>query len=180
MAKGGKLQLTLNTVYYLSSPVENVPYDFYLEFLPKAKRDAAMKVSLRAKTTEMRSNLAETQTLAASASGPAGLGGIAGLLSCRLLEKASQKQMDVGRDGKYAQFTSLVIPVCLGDYYGNFRVVGTTPAMFSDLRFGESGNRKYEFSSGRNFEEHNAEHGYFESVVGKRPLSRARKVVEGR
>ena len=27
-AKGGKLQLTLNTVYYLSHPVENIPYDF--------------------------------------------------------------------------------------------------------------------------------------------------------
>ena len=25
----------LNTVYYLSQPVENVPYDFYLDFLSK-------------------------------------------------------------------------------------------------------------------------------------------------
>ena len=31
-AKGGKLQLTLNTVYYLSQPVENIRYDYYLEF----------------------------------------------------------------------------------------------------------------------------------------------------
>src|SRR5262245_40537851 len=37
-AKGGKLQLTLNTVYYLSQPVENIPYDYYLEFLPKERR----------------------------------------------------------------------------------------------------------------------------------------------
>ena len=27
-AKGGKLQLTLNTVYYLSQPIENMPYDY--------------------------------------------------------------------------------------------------------------------------------------------------------
>lgn len=31
-AKGGALQLVLNTVYHLSTPVENVPYDFYLQF----------------------------------------------------------------------------------------------------------------------------------------------------
>ena len=32
-AKGGSLQLTLNTVYYLSQPVENLPYEYYLEYL---------------------------------------------------------------------------------------------------------------------------------------------------
>ena len=31
-AKGGKLQLTLNSVFYLSQPIENVPYEYYLEF----------------------------------------------------------------------------------------------------------------------------------------------------
>jgi hypothetical protein len=31
-AKGSKVQLVLNTVYYLSSPVENIPYSFYKEF----------------------------------------------------------------------------------------------------------------------------------------------------
>ena len=38
-AKGGKLQLTLNTVYYLSNPVENLPYAFYQEYLPAEARD---------------------------------------------------------------------------------------------------------------------------------------------
>ena len=38
-AKGGKLQLTLNSVYYLSQPIENVSYDFYMEFLDQAARD---------------------------------------------------------------------------------------------------------------------------------------------
>ena len=40
-AKGGALQLTLNTVYYLSKPVENIPYDFFMEFQPQSVRDAA-------------------------------------------------------------------------------------------------------------------------------------------
>jgi putative ABC transport system permease protein len=31
-AKGGKLQLVLNTVYHLSQPIENIPYSFYKEF----------------------------------------------------------------------------------------------------------------------------------------------------
>ena len=30
--KGGRLQLVLNTVYHLSTPVENVPYSYYKEF----------------------------------------------------------------------------------------------------------------------------------------------------
>lgn len=31
-AKGGKLQLVLNTVYHLSTPIENVPWHYYQEF----------------------------------------------------------------------------------------------------------------------------------------------------
>ena len=31
-AKGGKLQLVLNSVYYLSAPVGNIPYSYYKEF----------------------------------------------------------------------------------------------------------------------------------------------------
>ena len=31
-ARGGSLQLTLNSVYYLSQPVENIPYEYYLAF----------------------------------------------------------------------------------------------------------------------------------------------------
>ncbi|MEX0936259.1 MAG: FtsX-like permease family protein [Pirellulales bacterium] len=32
-AKGGKLQLVLNTVYHLSQPIENIPYSYYKEFV---------------------------------------------------------------------------------------------------------------------------------------------------
>src|SRR2546423_7516695 len=38
-AKGGREQLTLNTVFYLSQPVENIPYTYYLEFLKRDERD---------------------------------------------------------------------------------------------------------------------------------------------
>ena len=36
--KGGKLQLTLNTVYYLSEPVGIIPYSYYLEFKDEQER----------------------------------------------------------------------------------------------------------------------------------------------
>src|SRR6478672_12358430 len=45
-AKGGEEQLTLNTVFYLSKPVENIPYHYYLEFLLKQQRDEELKNSL--------------------------------------------------------------------------------------------------------------------------------------
>jgi putative ABC transport system permease protein len=110
-AKGGKLQLVLNTVYHLSTPVENVPYSFYEEFLPPELR--------------------------------------------------SDKQ-----EGKYSKLTEFAIPLCLGDYFLGFRVIGTTPKMFDDFVYDAQRQRKYEFAEGRNFRTWTPEHGYFESVLG--------------
>jgi putative ABC transport system permease protein len=62
--------------------------------------------------------------------------------------------------------TELAIPLCLGDFYGRFRVVGTTPALFDDLVYDIDNNRKFTFREGRNFVHHSPEHGYFEAVVG--------------
>ena len=73
-------------------------------------------------------------------------------------------------DGEFAQFTDLAVPICLGDSYPTedgqlFRVVGTTPDMFNELSYGadSQGNEKrYEFSSGRNFRQSH----FFEAVIG--------------
>jgi putative ABC transport system permease protein len=133
-AKGGKLQLTLNTVYYLSQPIENLPYDFYLEFLHAEPRDDELKNALRAPEAQ--------------------------------------------RDGKYAQFAEFAIPLCLGDYFGPYRVIGTTPEMFDTLHFGARGERTYEFAAGRNFQRWNPEHGFFEAVMGA-TVARDMKVQVG-
>jgi putative ABC transport system permease protein len=133
-AKGGKLQLTLNTVYYLSQPIENLPYEYYLEFHPADRRDVEHKTSLYPPTPR--------------------------------------------RDGKYASFVDLAIPVCLGDYFGPFRVVGTTPEMFDRLQFGPTASEKYEFAAGRNFRLHSPEHGFFEAIVGA-TVAREMKVKVG-
>jgi len=47
-AKGGKLQAVLNTVFHLSTPVENLPYTYYEEFLntPEHKGKYASYVGL--------------------------------------------------------------------------------------------------------------------------------------
>ena len=125
-AKGGSLQLALNTVFYLSQPIEVIPYDEYLEFLPGAdgRADEIKKIGGRISEPERR--------------------------------------------GLFSQFTSggFAIPVCLGDYFGPFRVVGTKPIFFDKLKYGRTGDLNYEFAEGRNFYEYSEEHGYFEAVLG--------------
>ena len=93
-AKGGRLDLLLNTVYYLNRPIENIPWDYYSEFLHAGQRSD---------------------------------------------HKA----------GKYADDVDIAIPVCLGDVVGEagqYRVVGTTPELFSQLLHAK-------FSAGENFKQ---------------------------
>jgi putative ABC transport system permease protein len=94
-AKGGRLELVLNSVYYLSRPVENIPYTYYLEFT----------------------------------------------------------------EGKFKPYVEKAIPICMGDYYKDYRVIGTTPDFFNELDYG---GKKYEFAEGRNFEADES----FAAVIG--------------
>ena len=131
-AKGSSLQLTLNTVYYLSKPVETIPYDEYLEYLPQDER----------------------------------------LRQAQLYD--GMDVVDTERDGKYSPYVNsflepgFAIPVVLGDYYGPFRVVGTTPDFLDLLKHGPNVDEDYTFSAGRNFHSDDPEHGPFEAVVGSR------------
>lgn len=74
------------------------------------------------------------------------------------------------RGGRYAPYVAggYVIPLALGDYFGEFRVVGTTPEFFERLRHGPNVDQPFTFSEGRPLQEHSNEHGYFEAVVGSR------------
>jgi putative ABC transport system permease protein len=171
-AKGGREQLTLNTVFYLSQPVENVPYTYYLEFLKRGERDRLQQESLGAKSDAA---LLDTAAALVETSG-----GIANLATERVVTdlglalvpdarpKSHFPPVEIGREGKYGLMTDLAIPLCLGDYYEGFRVVGTTPALFDDLVYDIENNRKFEFSQGRNFRAHDEKNGYFEAVVGSR------------
>src|SRR5262245_47584455 len=169
-AKGGQEQLTLNTVFYLSKPVENIPYTYYLEFLKREERDRLQAHSFAAEfLTALR---ASNQLLQAEA------GGLTGLADNRTIDrvgsalipetrvKPHHPPVELGRDGKYGLMTETAIPLCLGDFFGRFRVVGTTPVLFDNFVWDIDNNRKFEMAQGRNFHWHDAEHGYFEAVVG--------------
>jgi putative ABC transport system permease protein len=161
-AKGGKEQLVLNSVFYLSSPVENISYDYYLEFLKKSQRAELLKDSLKIRGHEQLFQTAEVATFA-TASGIEQLALETALAGEKLVD---QRWNDLDRNGRFGPQCDLVIPLCLGDYYGRFRVIGTTPALFDDLVWDLENNRKYEFAEGRNFKHHSDEFGYFEAVVG--------------
>ncbi|MEO1618725.1 MAG: ABC transporter permease [Planctomycetota bacterium] len=74
------------------------------------------------------------------------------------------------RPGKYAAFVSggFAIPLALGDYLREFRVVGTTPDFFEKLRHGPTLEEPFSFREGRAFEAYNAENRFFEAVLGWR------------
>lgn len=125
--KGSALQLTLNSVYYLSQPIENLPYTEYMEFMSQEQRAEIVRKFGGSKT---------------------------------LGERA----------GKYAPYVTggFAIPLALGDYFGEFRVVGTTPEFFELLRHGSNIDQEFEFAEGRNFKAYSDENGFFEAVVGSR------------
>lgn len=128
--KGSPLQLTLNSVFYLSQPIENLPYSEYMEFFSQAERAA-------------------------------------------MVERFGGKQELAQRGGRYAQYVAggYAVPLALGDYYGEFRVVGTTPEFFQKLRHGPNVDQPFEFSAGRALQEYSKEHSYFEAVVGSRVVA---------
>jgi putative ABC transport system permease protein len=165
--KGGKLQLTLNTVYYLSQPIENLPYDYYLEFLPAEEREAAYADSFRQASHEAQG---AALALAQAHGGGLGLDGLVSLgqqVGDATLTDVTARALDAKRAGQYSDFTSFAIPLCLGDYYGKFRVVGTVPEFFEYLKeLDPPRNRRLEFAQGRPFEHFNDEHGWYEAVLG--------------
>ena len=96
-AKGGQLELVLNTVHYIGRPVENIPYTCFKQFLP---------------------------------------------------------------GGRYETSVEKAIPICMGDNYEGFFVIGTVPERFTDLKYLD--DRSYEFAQGRNFRTEN----FYEAVIG--------------
>lgn len=164
-ARGGALQLTLNSVFYLSRPVENVPYEYYLAFRTAKERRPELQRSIAYRACRATQDAHE---LSANASLGFG-GGLHEWLVAESLSVSNQNELKpLGLDdpGMFSNLTGLAIPLCLGDYFREYRVVGTTPDLFNTLVFDLERNRKYEFSEGRNFVSHSEENGYFECVVG--------------
>lgn len=170
-ARGGGLQLTLNTVYYLGQPVENIPYEYYLAFCDAETRDRELKNSVAYVTKQHIVNTRELNSVVA----PGGLG-LGAAFSEVLVEDTFDRQqaaaMKLEKSGKYNRYTHIAVPICLGDSYvdpetqADFRCVGTKPNFFTDLVLDIDTEQKFEFSEGRCFVENSPEHGFFECVVG--------------
>lgn len=106
--KGGRIDLLLNTVYYVGRPLENIPWEYYQE-----------------------------------------------------LVHANQRSDH--KEGRFAADVALAIPICLGDVVGEngqFRVVGTTQEMFSELL-------KSKFSAGESFKKDDFKTGVVGAEVAK-------------
>lgn len=162
-AKGGALQLTMNSVYYLSDPIENIDYRYYLEFLPAEQRAAELQNSYAYHAHDaLRETLALSHTLLPAAAPLAGAQATAGTEP--VTDSLRQAALGLHRTGRFSDYTQFAIPLCMGDYYGQFRVIGTTPAMFETLP--QAAEREVTFAAGRNLETWNKEHGYFEAVIG--------------
>ncbi|MBC7852061.1 MAG: ABC transporter permease [Pirellulaceae bacterium] len=160
---GGREQLTLSSVYYLSQPLYPVSGNYYLEFMSRKERDAQMVHSFAHRGHEASNIVHEIRQLTS-------LGGPLDLIAENMLDPVVEKQdavrADLGRPGKYSHLTEFAIPICLGDYYDRFRVVATNTELFDTLVYDIENKKKFEFAQGRNFRGFDKEHTYFEAVVG--------------
>jgi len=168
-ARGGPLQLVLNTVFYLSSPVQTIPYEYYLAFEDGKHREQVMRHSF-----SYQSQVARNQTRQMLHQLSSGLPGMSGL---GLLDEVtavaendfSVKQMRILDDGIFSLYAKMAIPICMGDTYGEYsqyRVVATTPAFFNELEIDVDTGRKFAFAQGRALETWNETNGVLEAVVG--------------
>ena len=65
-----------------------------------------------------------------------------------------------GVAGRYAGSVAKAVPICMGDYFRSFRVVGTNAACFDTLTVGDG--RPFAFAAGRNFRDDE----FFGGVLG--------------
>ncbi|MEC7564970.1 MAG: ABC transporter permease, partial [Planctomycetota bacterium] len=163
---------------YLSQPIENVPYEYYLEFKSQPIRYEEYQGSYSFKAIEQHQAVRQAATLSLLGSGSP-VSGILGLVADATLQNQMDPVFEWNRPGKFASFVEFTVPLCLGDYFGPYRVVGTTPEMFNLLHHGDQGQHAYTFESeGRNFEHFDSQNGFFEAVVGA-VVARDRNVKMG-
>ena len=137
-AKGGKLQLTLNSVFYLSQPIETIPYEYYLEFYGSDVRQKELKKSIAYHAHE-----ASWKDLELSNGLVAGPAGMMNDVLMSTLENESLGELKIEPEkwnrsrskfnGRFDSLADLAIPINLGDYFHEYRVVATLPSFFDEL-----------------------------------------------
>ncbi len=169
-ARGGAVQLTMSSVFYLAPPVENIPYEFYLAFAEKEQRQQEMQHSLVNVVHQQEQELLAIQSQLAGPLG--GVGALGGQLAKASLDFQQLEKMQINEGGLFDSWVHTVVPIGLGDFWVNedmtqqFRCVATKPSFFTELVLDVDTERKLEFADGRPFEEYNREHGFNEVVIG--------------
>ncbi len=176
-ARGGEVQLTMSSVFFLAPPVENVPYEYYLAFADKEKRQREMRHSLAMVSQQHEQDVLQ---LAGLVAGP--MGSISGLgheLAAAVSEVEQMKRMKFHDRGMFDSWVHTVVPINLGDFWvdeetqSNFRCVGTKPTYFTELVLDIETERRFGFAEGRAFDEYNEEHGFYEAVIGSAVAARS-------
>lgn len=169
-AQGGSLQLTMNSVFYLSQPIDTLPYEYYLSFCNADVRSKELRNSIAYKGLEEQQRAAE---LAAHQLPLPGLGGfdqLAAELTRSLVHDQRLAFMEIEQPGFFNRFTDTAIPILLGDYYQKedsaWRVCATNRDFFDKLVLDVEKQNHFEFAEGRCFDNFDAEAGYFGAVVG--------------
>lgn len=183
-AQGGSLQLTMNSVFYLSQPIDTLPYEYYLSFCDENVRSKEMRNSIAYKSLEEHQRVWE---LAAAQAKQPGLGFFE-RLAAEITEDAMVKQrldfMEIDRPGFYQRWTDTAIPILLGDYYQNeesaWRVCATNRDFFDKLVLDVDKQNHFEFAEGRCFDNFDKEVGYFGAVVGSLTARQAKLKVGDR
>lgn len=176
-ARGGEVQLTMSSVFFLAPPVENIPYEYYLAFADQETRQREMRHSLAMVTVAHEQ---DSLRLAQSVAGP--LASVSGLGQEIAAATSKEEQFDAMQyydRGIFDTWVHTVVPINLGDFWvdektqSNFRCVGTKPSYFTELVLDIETGRQFEFAEGRPFEEYNEEHGFNECVIGAAVAARS-------
>ena len=175
-AKGGSTQLTLNTVFYLSKPTGNIPYEYYMAFRSQEEREREYGHSIY-KLHDEALKTAQIHSMQQSLSPGGPLAGLSQMWQHELLDQEFADQAETNQRGLMARYCSMAIPLALGDYFGEdgayFRVVGTTPEFFSELELNVDTQEKFQFAKGRAFEHDHKDNRFFEAVLGSQVARRS-------
>ena len=168
-ARGGELQLAFSSVYYLASPVENVPYEYYLAFCDEETRNRELKNSIAWAAYQHESSALKLASGVSAAEPPSVLDAV--------FEESFAFQQDtrmgINSGGLHDGWTHTAVPINLGDIcidedtWAEYRCVATKPDFFNKMVISIDPEKKFEFSQGRCFEEFNQEHGHYEAVIGE-------------
>lgn len=148
-AKGGNLQLALNSVYYLSQPVETIPYEYLMACKDQGFREEEFRNSIHFKSHRSRLSILEAMNAHQELMGLGGPSQLATEITWDIYDQTLLEETGMFEDGLFVQlgFIDFAIPILLGDYFDEYRVVATTSQFFDDrlLEFPEGGDDPLDF-----------------------------------